>query len=312
MHKSTSSKPHIVVILGPTASGKSALSVKLAKKLDGEIISADSRQVYKRLDIGTGKITRKEMQGVPHHLLDVADPRRQFTVIRFVKLAKKAISDIQKRGRLPIICGGTGFYIEALVDGMVMPDVPADKKLRARLSGMSAPKLLAMLKKLDPKRFTQISRNESDRGNPRRIIRAIEVAKSGGKTVNSKSQDVRHPGSPYSATFIGINPPRTDLRKKIHTRLVKRLNAGMLDEAKKLHKKGLSWKRMEEFGLEYRYMARFLQGKISKEEMIAKLDIEICNYAKRQMTWFRREPRIRWFSSKDHNLTKLVKRSIIV
>lgn len=284
-------KPTILVIVGPTASGKSDLAVKLAKKFNGEVVSADSRQVYKGLDIGTGKITKKEMKGVPHHLLDVADPKKPFNVIEYVKLADEAIAGILKRGKLPIICGGTGFYIQALVDRIAFPEVPANKKLRKQLGSKIVSQLLTQLKKLDSKRFKQISENESDRQNKRRIIRAIEVGRVVKKTAFPVNATQSHL---YKTYFIGLNPLRDELRAKIHARLLKRLKAGMLDEATRLHKKGLSWKRMEELGLEYRYMARFLQGKISKNEMIEKLNIEIGKYAKRQMTWFRRDKRIIW------------------
>jgi len=288
------SKPVILVIVGPTASGKSDLAVTLAKKLNGEVVSADSRQVYTGLDIGTGKITTKEMRGVPHHLLDIADPKRTFTVVRYVKLADTAIQNILKRGKLPIVCGGTGFYIQALVDHIAFPEVPANKKLRKKLDSKTIPQLLAQLKKLDPKRFKQISENESDRQNKRRIIRAIEVAKT-----RPADYELTEVESPYSPIFIGLNPPRDELRAKIRARLLKRLKAGMLDEARSLHRNGLSWKRMEDLGLEYRYMTRFLQGKISKEEMVEKLSIEIGKYAKRQMTWFGRDKRIKWLDAKE-------------
>lgn len=289
MKTSIVTKAKILVIVGPTASGKSGLAVKLAKEFDGEVISADSRQVYKGLTIGTGKITKKEMKGVRHHLIDVADPRRQFTVAKYVKLAQKTIQTILKRGRLPIICGGTGFYVEALVDGIALPDVPADTKLRARLSKLSAEKLLKQLKKLDPVRAHQINQNTSDRHNARRIIRAIEIATARKRTEPVVKKPL------YNPIFIGLKVPREELKKKIKTRLLKRLRSGMIAEARRLRAQGLSWKRMEELGLEYRYLARFLQGKMDKSAMIKKLEIEIGRYAKRQMTWFRRDTRIRWF-----------------
>jgi tRNA dimethylallyltransferase len=277
-------KPKILVILGPTATGKSDLAVKLAKEYGGEVISADSRQVYKGLDIGTGKITKKEMRGVPHHLLDVADPRRTFTVARFVKLAEKAVEQITAKGKLPIICGGTGFYIQALVNGTVIPEVPPNGVLRNRLSKMSVEQLFKTLSKLDPERAETI-----DAHNPRRLVRAIEIATAIGK-VPALSKNI----DKYDATFIGLDMPLEKLKARIHARLLKRLKLGMLDEARKLHAAGLSWKRMEDLGLEYRYMARHLQGKITREEMVQQLYMEICHYAKRQMTWFKRDKRIDW------------------
>ncbi len=276
-------KPRILVICGPTATGKSDLGVRMAKKLKGEIISADSRQVYKGLDIGTGKITKKEMKGVPHHLLDVADPKKKFTVVQYVELAQKAITEIVTRKKLPIIVGGTGFYIQALVDGIILPDVPPDEKLRHRLQKKTPSQLFTMLKKLDSKRAKTI-----DPMNSRRIIRAIEISKELGKVPAVKTTSL------YKPTFIGLNLPPEKLKKKIKIRLEKRLEAGMIKEAQKLHKNGLTWKRMDELGLEYRYLALYLQKKISKEEMKEKLEREIWQYVRRQMAWFKRDRRIKW------------------
>ncbi|MCC6290472.1 tRNA (adenosine(37)-N6)-dimethylallyltransferase MiaA [Candidatus Nomurabacteria bacterium] len=166
----------VLVIVGPTASGKSALAVQLAKKFDGEIISADSRQVYRGLDIGSGKITEKEKRGIPHHLLDIASPKRIFTVARYQKLAKQKIAEIIGRGKLPIICGGTGFYIQAIVDDLALPKVKPDSRLRKSLAQKTVPELFKMLQKLDSNRARKIDRN-----NPRRLIRAIEIAKHGPK-----------------------------------------------------------------------------------------------------------------------------------
>ncbi|KKU67410.1 MAG: tRNA dimethylallyltransferase [Parcubacteria group bacterium GW2011_GWA2_47_16] len=291
----------VVVILGPTATGKSALAVKLAKKLarhkwggfnGAEIISADSRQIYKGLDIGTGKITEKEMAGVPHHLLDVVTPKRRFTVVEYQKLAREKIAEIFSRGHLPIICGGTGFYISALVDGTVLPDVPPNPKLRAHLKKETSETLFNMLLKLDPRRAKTI-----DPKNSRRLIRAIEIAKVLGKVPNLQlTTDDRRP---YEAFQIGLTLPPEELKKKIAIRLFARIREGMITEAERLHKNGLLWKRMEELGLEYKYLALFLQNKISKSEMLAKLQTEIWHYAKRQMTWFKRNTRIKWFKSSD-------------
>ncbi|MDP3962333.1 MAG: tRNA (adenosine(37)-N6)-dimethylallyltransferase MiaA [bacterium] len=278
----------ILVILGPTATGKSDLAVKLAKKFKGEVISADSRQVYEGLDIGTGKITKKEMGGVPHHLLDVADPKKQFSVVKYVRHAEEIIEDIIHRNKLPIICGGTGFYIQALVDGIILPEVPPNPELRKKLSKKTSSELMKILKKLDPKRASGI-----DSHNSRRIIRAIEIAGVLGKVPPIRKI------LKYDPLFIGLDLPAEDLRKKIKIRLEKRLKKGMLEEARKLHKDGLSWKRMNELGLEYRYLALYLQKKITLDEMNKKLETEIWHYAKRQMTWFKKDKRIKWFDP-DH------------
>ncbi|MCC7004398.1 tRNA (adenosine(37)-N6)-dimethylallyltransferase MiaA [Candidatus Nomurabacteria bacterium] len=276
-------KPKILVIVGPTASGKSDLAVKLAKKLNGEVISADSRQVYKGLNIGTGKITKKEMWGVKHHLLDVASPKKRFTVADYKKLADKVIKNVLSRGKLPIICGGTGFYIQAVVDDLILPEVEPNLTLRKQLEKKTANELHKILLKLDKNRANNIDKN-----NSRRLIRAIEIAKALGKvpkiTKNSK----------YSPIIIGIKTNPEELKKKIYKRLLARIKTGMIYEAKRLHKNGLSWKRMEELGLEYRYMARFLQKKITKQELIDQLFSEIWKYSKRQMTWFKRDRRVEW------------------
>ncbi len=282
------SKPRVIAIVGPTASGKSDLAVKLAKKFNGEIISADSRQVYKGLDIGAGKITKKEMQGIPHHLLDVANPKKQFTVVDFKKLADKAISDIISRKKLPIICGGTGFYIQAVVDNIILPDVPVNKTLRKLLEHKTAEKIFEILQKTDPKRAKEINKY-----NKVRLIRAIEIAMVLGKVPPIKSDPQ------YEVLQIGIKTDQEQLKKKISTRLLARVSNGMITEARKLHTAGLSWKRMEQLGLEYRYLALFLQKKITKKEMIERLTFEILHYAKRQITWFKRDQRIKWFELKE-------------
>lgn len=282
-------KPRILIILGPTATGKSDLAVRMAKKFKGEIISADSRQVYTGLDIGSGKITKKEMKGVPHHLLDVADPKKKFTVVEYKKLGEKAIQEIVAKNKLPIIVGGTGFYIEALVDGVILPDVAPDEVLRARLAKKSAKALFTMLKKLDPKRAKTIDPN-----NTRRLIRAIEIARALGKVPKLKKVKPQ-----YDLLYIGLLLDPEELKKKIALRLKKRLAEGMIKEAINLHKKGLSWKRMEELGLEYRYLALYLQKKLTKEEMLKTLEKEIWQYVRRQMAWFRRNEKILWYSPKD-------------
>jgi tRNA dimethylallyltransferase len=283
-------KPKIIVILGPTATGKSDLAVHLAKKFKGEVISADSRQVYRGLNIGTGKITADEMQGVPHHLLDITEPQERFTVVKFQELAREKISEIFSRGHIPIICGGTGFYIESLLTGSVLPEVKPDEELRNELAKKTPGELFNMLQKLDPVRAKNI-----DPKNSRRLIRSIELAQALGSVpkIQSISPD-------YSYLKIGLNLPPEELKNKIKLRLNKRLKMGMIDEAKNLHEKGLSFERMIELGLEYKYLALFLKGEISEQEMKTVLEHEIWHYAKRQMTWFKRDKEIKWFYP-DHN-----------
>jgi len=287
----------LIVILGPTASGKTDLSIKLAKKFNGEIISADSRQVYKRMDIGTGKITKKEMQGVPHYLLDVASPKRRFTVVQYQKLALKAIERIYKKNKIPFLVGGTGFYIQAIVDGIVIPRVKPDWKLRKKLEKKNTKELFLMLKKLDPNRTKNIDKN-----NPRRLIRALEIVKELG-TVPPLSLS----GPRFELLMIGVK--KENLEERIKKRLLKRLKIGMVAEVNNLRKSCLSWKRLEEFGLEYRYIAQYLQKKINYEEMIEKIQKESEHFAKRQMTWFKREKRIKWVKT-SQEAEKLVKKEL--
>ena len=278
-------KQRVLVILGPTASGKSSLAVKLAKKFNGEIISADSRQVYKGLNVGTGKITKREMRGIPHYLLDVASPKKQFSVSKYKKLAEENVRYIVQKGKLPIVVGGTGFYIDVLTGAVSLPDVPPNKKLRDKLNKKSAAELFKMLEKKDPKRAHAI-----DPRNKVRLIRALEIIKAIGKVPElTNNQQL----TTNNFIYIGLKPDNLD--KRIHERLLKRLDR-MIKEGRKLYKQGLSYKRMHELGLEYRYIGMYLQKKISKKEMVKKLNIAIRQYAKRQMTWFKRNKKIKWFT----------------
>ncbi len=285
-------KPQVLVIVGPTASGKSALAVRLAKKYSGEIISADSRQVYRGLDIGSGKINKTEMRDVPHHLLDVANPKRVFTVAQYQKLAQKKIQEIIKHGKLPIIVGGTGFYIQSVVDNLVLPEVKPNKVLRTELLTLTTTELFKKLKKLDPARAKNI-----DAKNPRRLIRAIEIAKAVGHLPVS---DIRYRSkSLYNFIQLGIRVPAEELRTRINLRLFARIREGLVGEVQKLHAQGLSWKRLENLGLEYKYVALFLQKKLSRPQMLKQLERAINQYAKRQMIWFKRDKRIIWASKSD-------------
>ncbi len=290
------SKPKIIVILGPTASGKSDLAVKIAKRFNGEIISADSRQVYKRLNIGSGKITKREMKGIPHYLLDIASPRKTFTVSQYQKLAKAAIKKILKKNKMPIICGGTGFYIDTLIHNYQLPTVPPQPKLRKQLEKKPNKELFQQLKKLDPRRAKNI-----DRHNKRRLVRALEIILITNKpipligTITRDSANKKPIQSPYQILKIGIKKSPEELKKLIAERLKKRLRQGLIKEVENLHNPpaggGLSWQRLDNLGLEYRYVSRYLRGLISKKEMIGTLEKEIYRYAKRQMTWFKRPAR---------------------
>ncbi|MEK7525539.1 MAG: tRNA (adenosine(37)-N6)-dimethylallyltransferase MiaA [Patescibacteria group bacterium] len=290
------SKLKVIIIVGPTASGKSSLAIKLAKRFKGEIISADSRQVYKGMDIGTGKVTKQEQRMIPHHLLDVADPKKDFSVARYIQLAEKAILDIHSRGKLPIICGGTGFYIDALLGTATLPEVPPNKKLRKHFNKFSAQHLFEMLRKLDPRRAHNI-----DRHNKRRLIRALEIIAQTGKPIPEPK-----PESKYDTLWVGINLSKEKLAKRIEKRLDDRLKHGMVTEVKKLHNQGVGWKRLENFGLEYRWIAHYLQNKVSKEEMRNLLLRDIIKYSKRQMTWWKRNKEINWITSTEQ-IEKLIR-----
>lgn len=294
-------KNKLIVILGPTASGKSELAVKLAKKFNGEIVSADSRQVYKGMDIGTGKITKREMKSIPHYLLNVASPKRKFTVVQYRRLALEAINKIFKKNKVPFLVGGTGFYIQAVVNGILIPEVRPDWKLRRNLEKLKTEELFNLLKKLDSQRAKTIERK-----NRRRLIRALEIVIKTKKPV----PPLRKKPSQFKVLIIGIKRSSKELKKTINQRLLKRLRGGMIVEVKELKKAGLSWKRLEEFGLEYRFIAQYLQGKLKYNEMIQKIQKESEHYAKRQMTWFSahggRNKRINWLKN-YREAEKLVK-----
>jgi len=274
----------LIVILGPTSSGKTELSVKLAKKFNGEIISADSRQIYKGINIGSGKVTEKEMRGIRHHLLDVANPKRKFTVSQYQKLALSAIKKIQTKNRLPFLVGGSGFYIKSVVDGIIIPEVKPDWTLRKRLEKKSARELYKMLLAMDPTRAKNIDKN-----NSRRLIRALEIISKTKKPIGEfkiKRQ--------FDVLEIGINKSQNELQKLIEKRLTKRLKIGLVAEVKKLRASGVSFRRIEELGLEYRCISQYLQNKLNYKELKDRIISESKQYVKKQITWFKKDKRIKW------------------
>ena len=267
----------VVVVCGPTATGKSDAAVELALTCNGEIISCDSRQVYTGLDLGSGKITHEEMHGVPHYMLDVCPPSTTYSVAEFQKKAGEHIADILKRGKTPILCGGTGLYIDALIYNTPFPQVGENKELRKTLGALSAPELYVQLQAKDKTRAETI-----DPHNKVRLIRALEIVASLGsvpKITRTKK---------YNTTWIYKDFEDDVLKERIHKRLLARLDAGMLDEGRQLHSEGLSYERMIALGLEYKYMALFLQGALSYELFVGELEKAIWQYVKRQRTWFKK------------------------
>jgi tRNA dimethylallyltransferase len=236
------------------------------------------------------------MRGIPHHLLDVVSPKKIFTAADFALLASQAIDEIQDRERLPIICGGTGFYIDVLLGRIDIAEVTRDERLWQKLRAYSADALFTLLQKTDPARARKM--NESDRQNPVRLVRAIEIASHAHRGTSK----IPHQRSAGEILWAGLMPSQAILREKIHTRLMSRMKTGMVREVQMLHARGLSWKRMEELGLEYRYLARYQRGMCTKEKMLADLEIKITQYARRQSTYWKRNKDIHWFKDSSEAL----------
>lgn len=268
------SRPRAIILTGPTASGKTHLAVSLARHLDGEIISADSRQVFRHLDIGTGK-DLEEYGEIPYHLIDILEPEEPFHLFEYLKLAQTALDDITTRGKLPIICGGTPLYIKALLEGYSYSGGEPDEALRQQLASLPLETLVDILKKeAAPELFQR-----TDLTQARRVIRAIELARNAQMT--QQEPFLSHP------LILAPYFPREEIRARIQRRLTARLEHGLVEEVESLHQKGLSWERMEWLGLEYRFLSRFLRGLLSRKEMEEQLFQHICQFAKRQDGWFR-------------------------
>lgn len=283
------SKPTIVVIVGPTASGKTSLSLELAKKFNGEVINADSRQVYKGLDIGTEKITQEEMQGIPHHLIDVADTDEVYSAQRFVEDADESIAHIMSNGKLPIVAGGTFFYIDMLLRKITVPEVTPDIALRKELEGKDIETLYAELEQKDPERASAV-----DSKNKRRIMRALEILHVLPSVPKLPPQE-----NPYETLIIGIEIDKKVLRTRLRARAENALKKGIIEETQKLLHEGVSVKRLSEIGLEYRLVLEFLNNVITREQLIQKLEEKNWQYAKRQNVWLKRDTSIVWFKRED-------------
>lgn len=292
-------KIKLIVILGPTASGKSNLAVALAKQFNGEVISADSRQIYKWLNLGTGKITKKEMKGVPHHLLDITCPRHHFSAARFQKIANLAIRQIAQKGKLPFLAGGSAFYIYAVADGWQFPKTKIDQKLRRELSKKTVAELFVLLQQIDPRRAQTIEKH-----NPRRIIRAIEIAKQLG----SVPPRINIPN--FTCLFLGIKKTDKELKFLIKKRLQTRLALGMTNEVRRLLKnKKLTLKRCQELGLEYKWISKYITKEISYEEMFLRLNADIWRFSRHQMNWFNKDKRISWVKN-EMQAKRLIKKFV--
>ena len=295
-------KPKVVVIVGPTASGKTAVSIELAKKINGEIISADSMQIYKYMDIGTAKPTLDEMQGIKHYMLDVVMPDETFNVAKYKSMAESTIEEILKKGKVPIIVGGTGLYVNTLVDGIEFADVPGDEEYRNELIEKGyregAMSIYKELEKVDSESAKKIDPN-----NIRRVARALEIYKVTGKTKTQLDIESRKEVK-YDYRLFGMEWDRETLYNRIDLRVDKMIEAGLIDEVRNVTEK-FKISNTAVQGLGYKEVIEFLNGNISYEEMIEKLKLETRHYAKRQLTWFRRDKRIKWIKP-DENATCVI------
>jgi tRNA dimethylallyltransferase len=295
---------NLIVILGPTASGKTRLAARLAAGIGAELISADSRQVYRGMDIGTGKdLAEYVVDGkpVPYHLIDVAEPGHLFSVFEFQQRFYECFREITKRGRMPLVVGGTGLYIESILREYRMLPVPENASLREELARQGMEELAARLLRLNP-----TLHNTTDLTGRERLIRAIEIAEHSSKHLSKEGME----RPDIVPLVIGVRRDRAVTRERITKRLRERLGQGMIEEVQRLHDSGISWERLDEMGLEYRYVSLFLQGKLTYEEMFKTLNIRIQQFAKRQDTWFRGMERrgitIHWIEGADNEMLRAV------
>lgn len=273
--------PKVIVVLGPTASGKTRLAVELARRFNGEIVSADSRQVYRGMDVGTGK-DLAEYGEIKYHLIDVVDPMEEFGLAQYKKLADAAIDDILRRGKVPFLVGGSGLYLQAVVDNYDLSEVGSNKALREELERLPVAELFEKLKNINPAFASKV--NESDRKNKRRLIRYIELQSQVCISPNPRIKVLNH-----DCLLLGLDPGKAAIEANIHKRLIDRLeNEDMVAEIDGLHSRGVTWQRLRDFGLEYRFIAEYLQEKTDYDTMVERLNIATRQFAKKQMTWFKR------------------------
>ena len=291
--------PKILVISGPTASGKTALAVKLALRRNGEVVSADSMQLYRRMDIGTAKPTAEEMRGVPHHMIDVADPEEDFSVARYVEMASRCVEDILSRGRLPIVAGGTGLYIDSLLSGRTFSAFDPASPLRGELEGELARRggeaLLAELARVDPEAAARLHPNDA-----KRIVRALEVYRSTGKTITQHNAETRAVPPRYEALTITLAfRRREDMWERIDRRVDRMMAQGLADEVRALLASGVPEKCTARQAIGYKEMAAALRGGGDVAAAAEEIKLRSRQYAKRQLTWFRRNPAARWLYWED-------------
>lgn len=291
----TGGRPPLVIITGPTAVGKTALSVKLAKQLNGEIISADSMQVYRYMDIGSAKVTREEMDGVPHHLIDVLDPREEFNVVTFQRMAREALQGIYARGHLPIIAGGTGFYIQALLYDIDFTETDEDTSFRKELEKKAETEgsgvLHRMLAEVDPESAAAIHAN-----NVKRVIRALEFYKQTGTRISAHNERERQKKSPYQFFYYVLTTDRPVLYERIDRRVDLMMEQGLVEEVRQLKEMGCTRELVSMQGLGYKEILAYLDGEASLEEAVYILKRDTRHFAKRQLTWFKRERDVRWLN----------------
>lgn len=297
-------KRKIIILTGPTAVGKSALSVALAKRIGGEIVSADSMQVYKHMDIGSAKIKKKEMNGIPHHLIDVLMPEEEFNVVRFQQLAKEALTGIYERGRIPIIAGGTGFYIQALLYDIDFSQEENYSEIRIKLEEEAAlhgtEVLHQRLKQVDPVSAAAIHPN-----NQKRVIRALEFWQLHGFPISQHNEQQRQRTSPYAFCYFVLTDERARLYEKIEARVDEMLSEGLVDEVSKLKAMGCHKGMVSMQGLGYKEILNYLEGSCTLEEAVYQIKRDTRHFAKRQLTWFGRERDVLWINKKDYDYSDL-------
>lgn len=288
----------LVILTGPTAAGKSALSILLAKAINGEIISADSMQVYRHMDIGSAKISLKEMSGVPHHLIDVLEPTEEFNVVRFQSMAQEAMNRIYSNGRIPILVGGTGFYIQSVLYDIDFDETAEDELFRQKLENIAREQgreaLYDRLRKIDPKSCEIIHAN-----NVKRVIRAIEFYEKTGKPISEHNKEQHEKSSPYNFVYFVLTDERSILYEKIDRRVDDMIKKGLVEEVTRLRKMGCSADMVSMQGLGYKEILEYLDGLCTLEEAIYRIKRDTRHFAKRQLTWFRREKDVIWISRQD-------------